>query len=191
MDQVERIPRRLHLSRRTYVAVLLVAVITGAVLVYVYYSMSVASVTSLTVDEVLADRNFVSGTFPNRIATFIIEVQVWSKAQALSVRLDDLMFVVRLSGVPDVILGNETFGTGTIYPGAYLTYNLRFSMNESRNFAAISLGGNAVDLNMTTIAGAGLYSHSLTLRDYDSWNWTTATKTLDVGCADYTFNSPC
>jgi len=59
-----------------FVAILLVAIMVGAVLVYVYYSMSVASVTSVTRDEVLADRNFVGGTYPNQNATFIIEVQV-------------------------------------------------------------------------------------------------------------------
>jgi len=39
----------------------MVAVIIGAVLVYVHYSMSVASVTSVTIDEVLAELMFKAG----------------------------------------------------------------------------------------------------------------------------------
>jgi len=46
------------LTRRIYVAIFLAAVIIGAVLVYVYYSMSVTSVTSVTIDEVLAELMF-------------------------------------------------------------------------------------------------------------------------------------
>ncbi|HVH14462.1 MAG TPA: hypothetical protein VNA15_01930 [Candidatus Angelobacter sp.] len=170
---------------------LMVVVIVGAALVYVYYSIGMASVTGIRIDEVFADRNYVGGTFPNRNATFTIEVQVWSNAQALNVRLEKPTFVVELSGVPNLILGSDTRDTSSIIPGAYLTYNLRFNINENKNFAAVSLSGNNVLVNMTTIATAGLFSHSLTERENAAWNWTTATLTLNAGCFDYTFNIPC
>jgi hypothetical protein len=124
MDQVDRIPRRLHLVRRTFVAILFVAVIAGAVLVYVYFSMSFASVTTVAIDQVLADRNFVGGVFPNRNVSYIFEVKVWSKAQSLNVNLRAPTFTANAEGVS---LGNETFGVGTILAGSYLTYNLRFN----------------------------------------------------------------
>lgn len=148
------------------------------VFVYVYYSMSVASVTSLAFDQVLADRNFVSGTFPNRNTTFIVEVQVWSKAQSLSVRLDNPVFLVRLS--PSV-KANETLPSGTIQPGSYLTYNLRLNTNESRDALTISFPNATVSVELTSTASSGLYSQTITLSHLTLWDWTTATIIKDYG----------
>src|SRR6266567_387138 len=139
-------PGIFRLTRRLSITILLVAIIVGAVLVYVYYSMSVTSVTTVSIDQVFADRNFVSGAYPNRNATFIIEVQVWSNAQALSVRLGNPIFLANVDGVP---LGNETLDGGTILPRSCLTYNLRFNINESKNVGTISGNGNNVFLAMT------------------------------------------
>ncbi len=178
MGQVDDGSGRFHLTRRHFVAIALVAIIVAATLVYVYYSMSVASATSLTIDEVLADRKYVSGTYPNRNATFIIEVQVWSKAQALSVKLEKPIFSAELPGVP---LGSGTFGSGTLLPGSYLTYNLRFTINESRNFGTISFPNSTVLVKMTTLAEAGLYSQTVTVADTALWDWTTATLIKNYG----------
>jgi hypothetical protein len=178
MDQVGRIPRRLHLTRRIYIAILLVAVITGAVLVYVYYSMGVASVTSLTIDQVLADRNFTGGTYPNRNVSYVFEVKIWSKAQALSVNLQAPTFSANAEGVS---LGNETLGGGTILPGSSLTYSLRFNTNESRNIAVLSFSGSNVCLYMTSSAGSGIYSQTLRVHDSATWNWTTAALIVNYG----------
>ena len=140
-----------------------------------------ASVTGIRIDEVFADRNYVSGTFPNRNATFIIEVQAWSNNQALNVRLGKPTFVVELSGVPNVILGSDTRGTSTILPGSYLIYNLRFNVNESRDVGTISYSGNNVGLGMTTRLTAGLYSETVTVCNSVTWNWTAATVVRDYG----------
>ncbi len=163
---------RFRFTRRVIIAIILVGIVSSAVLVYVYYSMSVASVNGLTVDEVLAVRNYVSGTSPKRNATFIFEFQVWSKSQSLSVRLDKPLFHVEL---PGVTLGNETFPSGTIVPGSYLTYNLRFNINESVNIGPISFPNSTVVVQVTTYATSGLYSRTITVGDIALWDWTTST----------------
>ncbi len=171
-------PGIFRLTRRLSITILLVAIIVGAVLVYVYYSMSVTSVTTVSIDQVFADRNFVSGTYPNRNATFIIEVQVWSNAQALNVKLEHPVFLIDLA--PDV-RGSQTFGSATILPGSYLTYNLRFSVNESRDVGTISYSAANVVLGMTSQLTAGFYSQTATVTNSVTWNWTTATLIIDYG----------
>ena len=140
--------------------------------------MSVASVTSVVIDEVFADRNFVSGTYPNRNATYFIEIQVWSKAEALSVMLDNPVFEVSLS---PLVEGNQSLPGGTILPGSYLIYNLRLTVNESRDIGTVSFPNATVFVQMTTRAETTLYSQIVTARDSALWDWNTATLIKNYG----------
>jgi len=140
--------------------------------------MSVASVTSVIIDEVFADRNFVSGTYPNRNATYFIEIQVWSKAEALSIRLDNPVFEVSLS---PLVEGNQSLPGGTILPSSYLIYNLRLTVNESRDIGTVSFPNATVFVQMTTRAETTLFSQTVTVRDSALWDWNTATLIKNYG----------
>src|SRR5439155_26962969 len=83
MSQGDGVSERFHRNWKVYIAVLLIAVVSTAVFGYIYYSMSVASVTRVTLDQIQGVRIFGGGTYPNRNVTYILEVQVWSKAQTL------------------------------------------------------------------------------------------------------------
>ena len=178
MSQGDGVSERFHRRWKVYTAVLLIAVVSTAIFAYVYYSMSVASVTSVIIDEVFADRNFVSGTYPNRNATYFIEVQVWSKAEALSVRVDNPVFEVNLS---PLVEGNQTLPGGIILPGSYLIYNLRLTVNESRDIGTVSFPNATVFVHMTTRAETTLFSQTVTARDSALWDWNTATLIKNYG----------
>ena len=188
MSQGDGVSERFHRNWKVYTAVLLIAVVSTAVFSYIYYSMSVASVTSISLDQIQAVRIFGSGNYPNRNATFIIEVQVWSKAQTLSVRLENPVVVADADTVP---LGNQTLAGGTILPGAYLVYNLRFSVNESKAIGTIPYSAFGVTLRLTGVMHAGIYSRTVSLVHGSTWNWTTAKLILDGGCFNLTFDTPC
>lgn len=130
------------------------------------------------IDQVLADRNFTSGTYPNRNATYVIEVKVWSAAKSLTVTLDRPVFLADIGVVP---LGNETLGNGTILAGSYLTYNLRFTVNESKAVSVIPFNSGNVYLGMRASVESGLYSQSALVTNQAIWNWTTATLIIDFG----------
>jgi len=178
MSRGEGVSERFHRRWKVYTAVLLIAVVSTAIFAYVYYSMSVASVTSVIIDEVFADRNFVSGTYPNRNATYFIEIQVWSKAEALSIRLDNPVFEVSLS---PLVEGNQSLPGGTILPGSYLIYNLRLTVNESRDIGTVSFPNATVFVQMTTRAETTLFSQTVTARDSALWDWNTATLIKNYG----------
>src|SRR5881398_4209420 len=114
MTQPQTGTNRFRLKKRVFLVIPLVIVTLVAVFAYIYYSMGVASVTSISLDQIQAVRIFGNGNYPNRNATFIIEVQVWSKAQTLSVRLENPVLEVDADTVP---LGNQTLAGGTILPG--------------------------------------------------------------------------
>src|SRR5436309_2452656 len=116
MSQGDGVSERFHRNWKVYAAILLIAVVSTAVFGYIYYSMSVASVTSISLDQIQAVRIFGNGNYPNRNATYFIEVQVWSKAEALSVRLDNPVFEVSLS---PLVEGNQSLPGGTILPSSY------------------------------------------------------------------------
>src|SRR5437016_8625947 len=187
MSQGDGVPRRFYRNRKVYAAILLIAVVSTGVFGYIYYSMSVASVTSISLDQIQAVRIFGSGNYPNRNATFIIEVQVWSKAQTLDVILNAPTFLADADAVP---LGNQTLADGIIIKGAYLTYNLRFSINESKVIGPNPSASN-MGLRMVSWVGAGFYSRTVTLSTSTIWNWTTAKLVLDGGCFNLTFDTPC
>src|SRR5436305_15343660 len=105
----------------------------------------------------------------NRNATFIIEVQVWSKAQTLIVRLENPVVEADADTVP---LGNQTLAGGTILPGAYLVYNLRFSVNESKAIGTIPYSAFGVTLRLTGVMRAGLSSRTLSLLHGITCYWT-------------------
>ncbi len=86
-----------------------------------------------------------------------------------------------MAELPGVPLGNRTFGTATILPGAYLTYNIRFNINESGHVVDVSASANNIILVMTTKATAGFYSQAVTPRDSAVWNFTTATLIKNYG----------
>ena len=178
MSRGEGVSERFHRRWKVYTAVLLIAVVSTAIFAYVYYSMSVASVTSVIIDEVFADRNFVSGTYPNRNATYFIEIQVWSKAEALSIRLDNPVFEVSLS---PLVEGNQSLPGGTILPSSYLIYNLRLTVNESRDIGTVSFPNATVFVQMTTRAETTLFSQTVTVRDSALWDWNTATLIKNYG----------
>jgi hypothetical protein len=179
MSGVDANSGRFHLTKKIYVAILLVAVIVGGVLVYVYYSMSVTAVSSVKIDQVLADRKVLNGTYPNRNATFIFEVRVWSDAQSLSVKLDKPVFLAVMDGVR---LGNQTLDGGTVLPGSYATYNFRFTVIESKaGYVPFNYGANNVDIGLVTRLTAGLYSQPATITNSVTWNWTTALPIVDYG----------
>jgi len=178
MSRGEGVSERFHRRWKVYTAVLLIAVVSTAIFAYVYYSMSVASVTSVIIDEVFADRNFVSGTYPNRNATYFIEIQVWSKAEALSIRLDNPVFEVSLS---PLVEGNQSLPGGTILPSSYLIYNLRLTVNESRDIGTVSFPNATVFVQMTTRAETTLFSQTVTARDSALWDWNTATLIKNYG----------
>jgi hypothetical protein len=188
MGQVDNISNRFRLSRRIIVGIILVVVIATATVFYVYNSMSMASVTSIALGQIQAVRIFTSGTYPNRNATYIIEVQVWSKARALDVSLGTPIFLADADRVP---LGNQTLGGGTILRGAYLTYDLRFNINESKAIVTFSGSGNDITVNMVSLVQAGSFSRTVTLSTGAVWNWTTATLILNGGCFDITFSTNC
>ena len=178
MSQGDGVSERFHRRWKVYTAVLLIAVVSTAIFAYVYYSMSFASVTSVIIDEVFADRSFVSGTYPNRNATYFIEIQVWSKAEALSIRLDNPVFEVSLS---PLVEGNQSLPGGTILPGSYLIYNLRLTVNESRDIGTVSFPNATVFVQMTTRAETTLFSQTVTARDSALWDWNTATLIKNYG----------
>ena len=178
VSQADGHPSRFRITKKVLAAIVLAIIIVGSVLVYVYYLMSVASVTTVMIDQVLADRNFTGGTFGKRNATYVIEVRVWSNAQSLSVRVDRPVFLAEIDGVP---LGNETLPTGTILPEAYLTYNLRFNINESKAIGTIIYSANNFGLGMTAPLASGVYSQTALITNQVTWNWTTATPIIDYG----------
>jgi hypothetical protein len=170
---------RFHLTKRIYVAILLVAVIVAGVLVYVYYSMSVTAVTSVKIVQVLADRKVLNGTYPNRNAIFLFEVRVWSTAQSISIKLDKPVFLVDIDGVH---LGNQTLDGGTIFPGSYLTYDFRFTVTESQaGYIPFSYSADNIYLGMVTRLTAGFYSQPVAMCHSVTWNWTTALPIVDYG----------
>ena len=187
MSQGDGVSERFHRNWKVYTAVLLIAVVSTAVFAYVYYSMSVASVTRITLDQIQAVRIFGAGTYPNRNVTYILEVQVWSKAQTLDVSLNAPTFLADADAVP---LGNQTLADGIIIKGAYLTYNLRFSINESKVIGPNPSASN-MGLRMVSWVGAGFYSRTVTLFTSTIWNWTTAKLIVSGGCFDITFNIGC
>lgn len=188
MGQLGARPARFRLSRKILVAAILIAIIITGVVVYIYNSMSVTSVTSIASNQVQAVRIFTNGTFPNRIATYLIEVQVWSKARALDVSLGPTVLQADLDRVP---LGNQTFEGTTIMRGAYLTYNLRFNINESKAVGTISGNANDVGVKILSVVQAGFYSQTVTLTTSGVWSWTAATLLVNGGCFDITFNINC
>ena len=187
MSQGDGVPRRFYRNRKVYAAILLIAVVSTTVFAYVYNSMSVASVTRITLDQIQAVRIFGGGTYPNRNVTYILEVQVWSKAQTLDVSLNAPTFLADADAVP---LGNQTLADGIIIKGAYLTYNLRFSINESKVIGPNPSASN-MGLRMVSWVGAGFYSRTVTLFTSTIWNWTTAKLIVSGGCFDITFNIGC
>ena len=170
-----------------YAAVLLIAVVSTAVFAYVYYSMSVASVTRITLDQIQAVRIFGDGSYPNRNVSYILEVQVWSRAQALDVSPNAPTFLADADAVP---LGNQTLADGIIIKGAYLSYNLRFSINDSKVIGPNPSASN-MGLRMVSWVGAGFYLRTVTLSTSAIWNWTTAKLIVSGGCFDITFNIGC
>ena len=178
MSQGDGVPRRFYRNRKVYAAILLIAVVSTAVFGYIYYSMSVASVTSISLDQIQAVRIFGNGNYPNRNATYFIEVQVWSKAEALSVRLDNPVFEVSLS---PLVEGNQSLPGGTILPSSYLIYNLRLTVNESRDIGTVSFPNATVFVQMTTRAETTLFSQTVTVRDSALWDWNTATLIKNYG----------
>ena len=187
MSQGDGVQGRFRRNRKMYAAVLLIAVVSTAVFAYVYYSMSVASVTRITLDQIQGVRIFGGGTYPNRNVTYILEVQVWSKAQTLDVSLNAPTFLADADAVP---LGNQTLADGIIIKGAHLTYNLRFSINESKVIGPNPSASN-MGLTMVSWVGAGFYSRTVTLSTSTIWNWTTAKLIVSGGCFDITFNIGC
>ena len=187
MSQRDGVSERFHRNWKVYTAVLLIAVVSTAVFGYIYYSMSVASVTRITLDQIQGVRIFGGGTYPNRNVTYILEVQVWSKAQTLDVSLNAPTFLADADAVP---LGNQTLADGIIIKGAHLTYNLRFSINESKVIGPNPSASN-MGLTMVSWVGAGFYSRTVTLSTSTIWNWTTAKLIVSGGCFDITFNIGC
>ena len=187
MTQPQTGTNRFRLKKRVVLVTPLVIVILVAVSAYVYYSMSVASVTRITLDQIQAVRIFGAGTYPNRNVTYILEVQVWSKAQTLDVSLNAPTFLADADAVP---LGNQTLADAIIIKGAYLTYNLRFSINESKVIGPNPSASN-MGLRMVSWVGAGFYSRTVTLSTSTIWNWTTAKLIVSGGCFDITFNIGC
>ena len=114
MTQPQTGTNRFRLKKRVVLVTPLVIVILVAVFAYVYYSMSLASVTRISLDQIQAVRIFGAGTFPNRNVTYILEVQVWSKAQTLDVSLNAPTFLADADAVP---LGNQTLADGIIIKG--------------------------------------------------------------------------
>jgi len=62
MSQGDGVSERFHRNWKVYTAVLLIAVVSTTVFAYVYNSMSVASVTRITLDQIQAVRIFGAGT---------------------------------------------------------------------------------------------------------------------------------
>ena len=171
MTQPQTGTNRFRLKKRVFLVIPLVIVTLVAVFAYIYYSMGVASVTSISLDQIQAVRIFGNGNYPNRNATYFIEVQVWSKAEALSVRLDNPVFEVNLS---PLVEGNQTLPGGMILAGSYLTYNLRLMVDESRDIGTVSFPNATVFVQMTTHAATTPYSQTVTARDSALWDWNTA-----------------
>jgi len=80
-----------------------------------------------------------------------------------------------------VPLENQTFDTATILPGAYLTSNIRFNVNETGHAVDVSGSANNIIVVMTTKATAGSYSQSVMAGDNAVWNFTTATLIKNYG----------
>jgi len=86
-----------------------------------------------------------------------------------------------LAELPGVPLENQTFDTATILPGAYLTSNIRFNVNETGHAVDVSGSANNIIVVMTTKATAGSYSQSVMAGDNAVWNFTTATLIKNYG----------
>ena len=163
--------KRLRLVRRVYFAVGLVVVISVSIFAYAYYSLGASSVSGVSFLMVLANRSFPGGTFPNRNVTFFIELQIYSPGAVLEVSTGPSFLVLASS----LSLGNASFLTSRLPSGGELTYNLRFSLNESTNAGILSYSGSDLDIYLRGNASSGLYSGIISERAAYSWNWTTST----------------
>lgn len=162
----------MRLTRKTILVLALVSAAAAFSLLYVGYAASYSSVMGTNIRLVQAIRVYLGGVSPNRNVTYFIEVQVSSNPGWLGTRIIRPDFATTLDAVN---LGSMTLSTSTLWPHSYVTYNLRYSLNESVNPVALDFSGNFVAIKMTGLVISGLYEQSITRGDGSTWNWTTIT----------------
>lgn len=171
-----RSARQLRPSRRVLTVIVLVAVVIVSTFIYAFYSLGADSASKVGFSLVQANRYYVTGTFPNRNYTFLLEILVVSSNAWLDVNLSPRFSVAGFYAS----LGNVSLPSVRLPAGGELVYNFRFSGNESRelDFGANDTGFN---IRMTATATSGFYSGTVQTCDRPDWKWNTMTAFRDSG----------
>jgi hypothetical protein len=147
------------------VAIVLVGGLVVAPLL-VYYTMSYNSVNGTTVQIATGYRSPGYGYAD----TFYLEIHVWSYATSLDTSVLNPTFTLAVDSFP---FATVTASGGTWQTGGYVSYNLKFTTNDSTVASAVGqTTTNNLVLSMNGIVSAGVFSEELTRSNSVTWTFT-------------------
>lgn len=153
---------KFYLTKRFYVIIGVVALILTPTLVY--YAMSYNSVNGIHPEIVTGYRQI--GIFS---ATFYVTVHVWSWATSIDTQVSGPVFTLAVDNFP---FGTQAATSGIFQPNNYISYTLRFEVNDGAVARAVNSASNNLVLQMSAEVSAGWFRQLITRSDSDTWRFS-------------------
>lgn len=123
--------------------------------------------------------NSVNGTHPEIVtgyrqvgffsASFYVTVHVWSWAGSIDTQVTGPTFTLTVDNFP---FGTHTTTSGTFQPNNYISYTLRFEVNDGSVARAVDSNSNNLVLQMSADVSAGWFRQLITRSDSDTWTFS-------------------
>lgn len=130
----------------------------------VYYAMSYNSVNGTHPEIVTGYRQI--GSFS---ATFYVTVHVWSWGGSIDTKVNSPAFALTVNNLP---FGTLTETSGTFQPNNYISYTLKFEVNDGGVARAVDSASNNLVLQMSADVSAGWFRQLITRSDSDTWTFS-------------------